>query len=297
MSSQQRLIAGLLSLLWLAVFCGDMIHPNLARAQAPPRDRDRDRDTDFDFSDARDRDEAPELEGAERGFDPRRLRPRPERGRWTLGITATDTDTGVRVTRVIPRSAADRSGIERGDVIITVNGYQVGRVLGRLYDLPSELERRADRRGRVQLLVQNRRNGDLVNLDVRLDPGSGSGGRPEVEPDQPDSPSEFVTITGRAMTRPLGAPLPFDASLTVQMFVLGGRGQPGELISQNVVPRPGTTPIPFALRFDPSRVGPGQEAGIVAQITVGDQVLYETRGPQRIGRPGSGPADIMLRLR
>jgi hypothetical protein len=43
-------------------------------------------------------------------------------------------------------------------------------VSGTLYDLGDELQLRADSRGQVRLLVWNHRNGELVNVDVRLDP-------------------------------------------------------------------------------------------------------------------------------
>jgi hypothetical protein len=60
------------------------------------------------------------------------------------------------------------AGLEHQDVIITVNGFQVGEIDGRLYALGDELQHRAGIRGDVRLLVQNWRNRELVNLDVRL---------------------------------------------------------------------------------------------------------------------------------
>jgi uncharacterized lipoprotein YbaY len=269
----------------LLVLAGMALPPlsGLAQVTQPPRDRDRDA--------GRERAPAAQRDERERGVEDLRVRPAPGRARWTLGITATDTETGVRVTRVISRSAADRAGLERGDLIITVNGYQIGIVQGRRYELSEELERRADRRGRVRLLVQKRRNGTVQNLDVRLDPRSGADTTPETDP---DSPVDRATLTGRAILNPPDIPLPFNATLTVQMFVLGGQGQPGQLIAQNVIQQPGMGPIPFALRFDPTRIPPGGQAGLVAEIAVNGQILFQTPGVQRIGRPGEGPADIML---
>jgi len=87
---------------------------------------------------------------------------------WKLGVYAFNTPAGVRVTRVQPGSAAARAGLEPGDVIVTVNGYQIGQVGSRLYPLGNELQRRAGPRGEVLLLVQNVRNRDLVNMNVRL---------------------------------------------------------------------------------------------------------------------------------
>jgi hypothetical protein len=89
-------------------------------------------------------------------------------GRWRLGVYTYDTDTGVVITRVLPGTPAWREGLEPRDVIVAVDGYQVGYVGRYLYPLGEELQRRADRNGRVTLLVQNRRDRRLLNLDVGL---------------------------------------------------------------------------------------------------------------------------------
>jgi len=90
-------------------------------------------------------------------------------GRWWLGVYAYNTNTGVVITRVLPGSPAARAGLERHDVIVTVDGYQVGFVGGLLYPLGDELQLRADRAGRVTFLVQNCRNDQLLVLPVRLE--------------------------------------------------------------------------------------------------------------------------------
>jgi hypothetical protein len=93
----------------------------------------------------------------------------PPRSEWKLGVWGYSTDSGVVVTRVSPGSAAARVGIESGDKIVTVGGYQVGYVGDLLYPLGFELQRHAGRRGDVLLLVQNVRNEELMNLNVQLD--------------------------------------------------------------------------------------------------------------------------------
>jgi hypothetical protein len=118
-------------------------------------------------------------EGTEEGMPQLRAAPRgervapqwlpPDRRGWRLGVFAHNTDTGVVITRVIPGTAAQRVGLERGDRIVAVRGFQVGWVEDRLYPLGAELERQAGRRGYVTLLVQNMRNQRLLNLDVPLD--------------------------------------------------------------------------------------------------------------------------------
>ena len=111
----------------------------------------------------------------EAGMEPRikEFAPRwiPPRGDWKLGVWAYNTETGVVITRVARGSAAEREGLEPGDQIVNVGGYQVGYVDEMLYPLGYELQRQAGRRGEVLLLVQNVRGKELVNLRVQLDPG------------------------------------------------------------------------------------------------------------------------------
>ncbi|EMI16829.1 PDZ/DHR/GLGF domain protein [Rhodopirellula maiorica SM1] len=93
----------------------------------------------------------------------------PQSDQWKLGVYAHNTDTGVVVTRTVPNTAAQAVGLERGDRIVAVSGYQVGWIQDRLYPLGAELNRRASHRGHVTLLVQNVRTDQLINLEVRLD--------------------------------------------------------------------------------------------------------------------------------
>ena len=93
----------------------------------------------------------------------------PPRGDWKLGVWGYNTDSGVVVTRVSPNSAASRKGIEPGDKIVTIGGYQIGYVGDLLYPLGFELQRQAGSRGDVLLLVQNVRNRELQNMPVQLD--------------------------------------------------------------------------------------------------------------------------------
>ena len=126
---------------------------------------------------AQDRD-ADRQEGLEEGTPDVESRPgfkealprwRPPQGNWKLGVWAYNTESGVVVTRVAPDSPAARQGLEPGDRIVSVGGYQVGYVGDLLYPLGYELRRQANGRGEVLLLVQNVRNKELLNLTVPLD--------------------------------------------------------------------------------------------------------------------------------
>jgi S1-C subfamily serine protease len=96
----------------------------------------------------------------------------PPRGDWKLGVWVYNTENGVVITRVARGSAAEREGLEPGDQIVNVGGYQVGYVGDWFYPLGYELQRQAGRRGEVLLLVQNVRGKELVNLRVQLDRGA-----------------------------------------------------------------------------------------------------------------------------
>ena len=125
------------------------------------------------------------------------------RGGWSLGVAVDPLETGVRVRSVAGGTAAQRAGLEPGDIIITVDGYQVGRVGGRDYPLDAELNRRADAAGRVRLLVQDTRGKGLVIRDVRLDRGG-------------DRPQQQGVVTGEVTYRS-DAPPPRDAELRVRV--------------------------------------------------------------------------------
>lgn len=95
----------------------------------------------------------------------------PPGNNWKLGVYAYNTETGVVVTRVVRGTAAAEVGLERGDRIVAVGGFQIGFVDNQLFPLGHELQRQANRRGEVTLLVQNVRNNRLLNIPVGLDRG------------------------------------------------------------------------------------------------------------------------------
>jgi predicted metalloprotease with PDZ domain len=90
--------------------------------------------------DVRDRDAAVTPVAADARFLPPGSRP----ASYRLGINVQNSPTGVLVASVSPGSLAQSVGIEPGDTIVCVSGYQVGYVGDRLFDLGDEIaERRA----------------------------------------------------------------------------------------------------------------------------------------------------------
>ena len=100
-------------------------------------------------------------------LEPHHHSPFPNRN-WVLGVRADATDTGYLVRRVEHSSAALQYGLEVGDRIIAINGTQIGQIGNRVVRLGDQLELEGGQDGRVLLLVQNRRNGRLVPLQVTL---------------------------------------------------------------------------------------------------------------------------------
>lgn len=103
--------------------------------------------------------------------------------RWTLGVNTTNSSTGVVITRVVAGSPAAAAGLEVGDRIVAVGRSRVGTVGGVDIELVDALANEPDRRGRVTLLLVNRRTGRLVEVPVEL---AGGGGVPR--PPRPDEP-------------------------------------------------------------------------------------------------------------
>ncbi len=96
---------------------------------------------------------------------------------WSFGARLQNTETGVRVTRVERNSPAQALGVEVGDLIVTVDGQQVGRVGGRIVDADQIITRSVERSGRALLLIQDRNDLKLLNATVQRTQG-GSGNRP-----------------------------------------------------------------------------------------------------------------------
>jgi len=167
---------------------------------------------------------APQYPGALPGVSPRLVpgvggRPGfdPDDSPVLLGVSGTDTVAGVLVTGVVRGTPAERAGLERGDRVLSVAGYQVGIVATptgrRVYPLGVELARRLNRTGDAVLLVQDHRTGQITTVTVRPVPRYGPT-------NPPGYPSPYDTGYG-ADSRPIEpnpyapnpyAPNPYDAN-------------------------------------------------------------------------------------
>jgi uncharacterized lipoprotein YbaY len=182
--------------------------------------------------------------------------------RWRLGVYSKDTETGVRIVQVVSGSAAARAGLEAEDTIITVNGYQVGYINGQLYDCASEFERSATTDGWVRILVQNNRNGQLMNLPVKLESRS-------------SKLTGYITLNNR-----IG--IPSDAYAVVELQEIMRPGAPPIPLARQQIQRLTQHPIGFEIEFDPQQIDTRRSYVLTASVLSNRQTLYACRTPTQV---------------
>jgi hypothetical protein len=96
-----------------------------------------------------------------------RFMPPPVPATYSLGLETRVTDTGMLVVGFAVNSVGRAAGIERGDMIITIDGQQVGQVTNRLVGLDQMLQSTLNRQGAAVILIRNGRDGRLLNVGVR----------------------------------------------------------------------------------------------------------------------------------
>jgi putative lipoprotein len=189
-------------------------------------------------------------------------------GPFKLGVFARNTQTGVQLTQVLPGSVAQRAGLEAGDTIVTVGGYQVGYVSGTLYDMGEELARRVDRQGRVTLLVRNHRDGRLLNLPIQFTAG-------------------LWTVSGNLYAKgTVGGSR--TAALTVRLLDVTQPRWRDVTIAEVNLEVPARWPARYRLEVDPASIRTGHRYAVDARVTDRGQVVLQTAGPRRVELAGDG---------
>lgn len=186
----------------------------------------------------------------------RYLPPQPQPGRYVLGINVRNTPNGVEIVSVNPGGVAQRSGLEAGDVIVTVSGVQVGYVGDRLNDLGDEIARRIDTYGRVALLVRNQRTGGLVMVPVQFGAATSRAvvGRLFVQPPIALPPTAVVTVRVLDVTQPQWR----------DVAVVQGQAA--------------VTAFPFPYRIDLPLLPPQHRYAVDARVEDRGRVLAQTAG-------------------
>lgn len=178
--------------------------------------------------------------------------------RWKLGVYSKDTSTGVQVVQVVNNGAAQRAGLEKDDVIISINGFQVGYVNGTLYDMGTEFERLADKNGWVSMLVFDNRNRSLTNLPVQLD-------------------SRMRRLGGTLTWRDTSSSLPARSTAVIEMRERARTNSPSTVVARTTVDQIRQNSIPFELEYDPAQIDNSRIYTLTAYIvTSNNQTLFQS---------------------
>ncbi|HMP70803.1 MAG TPA: YbaY family lipoprotein, partial [Pirellulaceae bacterium] len=194
---------------------------------------------------------------------------------WRLGdVNLQNTNPGVRVLDIDPNSTASRSGLRKGDMIITVGGSQVGFVEGRLYDLAEEANRRATSQGRVAMLVQDGNNGRLGNVNVQL-----------------ESSQALLTGTIVGLDR-----LNMPPNATISIEIVNASRPHFAVRNGHVVLNPGgKATIPFTIAYDPAYVYAQDVYHVKSQVSVGSEPIYYSQDNYRVITQGN-PSTVQLQF-
>jgi len=195
---------------------------------------------------------------------------------WRLGVAIENMETGVLLTDVERGLPADTSGLERGDVIIAVGGYQVGYVNGALFDLGDELRRRTEPDGKVTFLVFDGRNRQLRSMPVTLVQQSQGKVRGQV------LCRERISLSSQAV-------------LTVRLRDVTFPSWQNVQVGQHVIPNPPHPPISYTIDFDPSTIYPDHRYALDAWLVDRGQVVVQTASPTPV-TPQNATTPVQLTL-
>jgi uncharacterized lipoprotein YbaY len=176
---------------------------------------------------------------------------------WRLGVAIQNVDTGVVLTDVEAGMPAQLAGLETGDIIVNVDGFQVGYVEGTLFDLGDEIRRRVDQNGKVDFLVFDHRNRRLQNLPVTLVQQSSAAIRGEV------TCRERVTLTQQAV-------------LTVRLRDVTYPSWQNVEVGKHVMTNPKHPPIPFSIAVDRSQLYPDHKYAVDAYLVDRGQIVLQS---------------------
>ncbi len=182
--------------------------------------------------------------------------------RWRLGIYSMDTGRGVQIIRVTPGSPADVAGLEAEDLIVTVSGYQVGLIENHRHELGQAFNEYATTDGYANLLVQDHRSLNLINMPVTLE-------------------ARVSRLEGTVMFKDTNTPLPRNAQIQVDLFETI---RPGVTIPIKTarITNFNQVPIPFVLEYNPEDIDQRREYTVQASIVANNQTYYTTRIPYQV---------------
>jgi uncharacterized lipoprotein YbaY len=221
-------------------------------------------------------------------MESRRYRPG---GGQQMGVRVRNLDTGVELTQVFGGSPAARAGLQPGDRIVSVGGYQVGYVGNKLYDLADEAGQRVGPNGIVRVLALQQRTGQLVNFDVPVGSGNtpvppvvGPGGVIVPPPPGPGWGQAVLTGTIQSETP---VRVPPGSTIQVRLVQEGINGAPDVVVTEATQPNFPGFPANYTLTYNRSQITPGTRYFAEARLLLGPQVLCATN--QRYWVFGANP--------
>ncbi|WP_428308699.1 YbaY family lipoprotein [Lacipirellula sp.] len=176
---------------------------------------------------------------------------------WRLGVAIQNVDTGVVLTDVEAGMPAQQAGLENGDIIVNVDGFQVGYVEGALFDLGDEIRRRVDQNGKVDFLVFDNRNRRLQNLPVTLAQQNAASVRGEI------TCKERVMLTQQAV-------------LTVRLRDVTYPNWQNVEVGKQVITNPKHPPIPFSIAVDRTQIYPDHKYAVDAYLVDNGKILLQS---------------------
>lgn len=183
--------------------------------------------------------------------------PQQQQSRWKLGVYSKDTSTGVQIVQVVQNGSAQRAGLEKDDIILAINGFQVGYVNGTLYDCGTEFERLADKNGWVNMLVFDNRGRTLTNLPVQLD--------------------SRLKKLGGTLTWRQAVSLPPRSTAVVEMRERTRPGAPTTIVARSTVDQFRQNSTPFEIEYDPALIDPNRTYIISAfVVNQANQMLFQS---------------------
>jgi len=195
---------------------------------------------------------------------------------WRLGVAIENLETGVLLTDVERGMPAEKAGLKRGDVIITVGGYQCGYVGGSLYDLGDEINRRVDQQGRINVLAFDNQTRQLRGLPITLVQQTAAGVRGMI------TCRERITLTRQA-------------ALTVRLRDVTYASWQNVEVGKQVIANPPQPPIPFSIEFDPASIYRDHKYAVDAWLVDRGEIVLQSPAPTPV-TPLAGSTAIQVNL-